>query len=105
VDIQVCKSEGGYNVGWTATGEWLRYTVNVETPGTYTASFRVASRYSGSSITLRVDGVDACTIPIPATGSWNTYTTVSGTCTLSSGVHVLTVVLTGDPDLNYFTVS
>jgi len=30
---------------------------------------------------------------------------VSGTCTLSSGVHVLTVVLTGDPDLNYFTVS
>jgi len=105
VDIMICRPEGGYNIGWIASGEWLRYTVDVEESGTYTASFRVATPHNSNAVKLRVDGTDACTISIPNTGSWSTYTTVSGTCTLSAGVHVLTVVFTGDPDFNYFTVS
>src|SRR5690349_25020313 len=35
VDIEAC-SEGGYDVGWTYPGEWLSYTVNVPSSGTYT---------------------------------------------------------------------
>jgi len=44
VDIEACTDTGGgYNIGWTNAGEWMRYTVNVATAGTYTVSFRVAN--------------------------------------------------------------
>src|SRR6516225_2269816 len=36
VDIETTTDTGGgYNVGWIAAGEWLQYTVNVATSGTY----------------------------------------------------------------------
>src|ERR1051326_7690119 len=37
------SSNGGYDIGWIAAGEWLNYTVNVATAGTYTVQVRVAS--------------------------------------------------------------
>ena len=44
VDLEACSDTGcGYDLGWTATGQWFKYTVNVATAGTYTVSFRVAS--------------------------------------------------------------
>src|SRR5690606_4895947 len=42
VDLQQA-SVGGYNVGWTDAGEWLRYTVNVTAAGKYTTQLQVAS--------------------------------------------------------------
>ena len=37
VDLEATTdSGGGYDVGWTATGQWFKYTVNVATAGTYT---------------------------------------------------------------------
>jgi hypothetical protein len=44
VDLESCSDTGcGYDLGWTATGQWFKYTVNAATAGTYTVSFRVAS--------------------------------------------------------------
>src|SRR4029453_3767554 len=40
VDRESC-SEGGYGVGWTYPGEWLNYTVNVASAGSYAMAFRV----------------------------------------------------------------
>ena len=42
VDLEV-SSDGGYDVGWTAAGEWLNYTVSVASSGSYTVGLRVAS--------------------------------------------------------------
>src|SRR6266852_3106731 len=42
VDIELCAN-GGYDLGWTAPGEWLNYTVNVAAPGSYTVQLQVAS--------------------------------------------------------------
>ncbi|MGB0370094.1 MAG: carbohydrate-binding protein [Opitutales bacterium] len=47
VDIQVA-SEGGYNVGWIKTGEYLDYTINVAQSGTYDFTFRVASGHNSN---------------------------------------------------------
>ena len=37
VDLESCTDTGsagcGYDLGWTATGQWFRYTVNVATAG------------------------------------------------------------------------
>src|SRR5258708_37435118 len=50
VDIEATTDTGaGYDVGWTATGEWLKYTVNITTTGTYSLAFRVASPNIGST--------------------------------------------------------
>src|ERR1700693_963480 len=47
VDLESCTDTGaaggGYDLGWTGTGQWFRYTVNAATAGTYTVSLLLAS--------------------------------------------------------------
>src|ERR1700726_1304121 len=44
VDLEACTDTGcGDDIGWTATGQWFKYTVNAATAGTYTVSIRLAS--------------------------------------------------------------
>src|SRR6266568_1281928 len=48
VDIETTSDTGGgYNVGWTAAGEWMKYTVNVASSGKYNFDFREASNVTG----------------------------------------------------------
>jgi endonuclease/exonuclease/phosphatase family metal-dependent hydrolase len=93
VDIERC-SEGGYNVGWIAAGEWLNYTVNVPSSGTYTLAFRVASPSGGGQLRALFNGDDKTGgVAIPATGGWQAWTTVSRTVTLSAGTQVMRLVV------------
>ena len=44
VDLEATTDTGGgYDLGWTAAGQWFRYTVNVATAGTYTVGLRLAA--------------------------------------------------------------
>jgi hypothetical protein len=82
----------GYNVGWTSAGEWLGYTVNVTTGGTYAITARVASASGGGSISLVLDGGESLPVTVPATGGWQTWSTLSlGQVTLTPGVKDLRV--------------
>ncbi len=77
VDIQV-SSQGGFNVGWIAAGEWMRYSVNVASSGSYTLTLSVASQSAGGSLHVEVGGVDVSgPLAFPATGGWQTWTTVT----------------------------
>ncbi len=109
VDIEATTDTGaGYNVGWIATGEWLKYTVNVQTSGTYTASFRVASTSSTSQLHLEVDGTNVTgTLAVPNTGAWQTWTTITKSgISLSAGQHVLRVYFDATGlNLNWFSLS
>src|SRR6202012_4819410 len=41
VDLESCTDTGcGYDLGWTGTGQWFKYTVKVATAGSYTVSLR-----------------------------------------------------------------
>lgn len=92
VDIETC-SEGGYNVGWIAAGEWLNYTVTVPSSGTYTLAFRVASPSGGGQLRALFNGADKTgAVAIPATGGWQAWTTVNKTVTLSAGTQVMRLV-------------
>jgi hypothetical protein len=81
VDIEVLDTDGSSNVGWIRAGEWLGYTVNVSTAGTYDAGFRVASSHSGEFIQVFVDGgtTPVATVNVPNTGAWPVFQTVSVT--------------------------
>ncbi len=85
VDIQAC-SEGGHNIGWVNAGEWLAYTVDVETAGVYTLDARIASANSGGAFRIEVDGEDRSgSISVPATGGWQVWQTIPAQVQLDSG--------------------
>jgi hypothetical protein len=93
VDLEP-SSDGGYDVGWIAAGEWLKYTVNVAAAGPYTASFRVAAPGQGGTFHLEMNGVNVSgPIVIPATGGWQVWQTVTKTVTLSAGTQVGRLVM------------
>jgi hypothetical protein len=91
VDIEGA-SEGGFDVGWTAAGEWLNYTVNVASAGTYIVQLRVASP-GGASLHLGFNAASNVwkTVSIPATSGWQSWQTVSVPVTLGAGIQQMTV--------------
>jgi len=109
VDIETCTDTGGgFNVGFTQPGEWMHYTVNVATAGTYTVGFRVASGSTGGTLHLANSGGTnlSGTVTVPGTGGWQTWTTVNATVTLPAGQQVLTVMIdsgAGAMNINYLT--
>jgi beta-glucosidase-like glycosyl hydrolase len=93
-DTQSNTGAGADSMGWTGAGQWFRYTVQVATAGTYTVSFRVAApgavtdalhiaNSSGTNLTGAV--------AVPATGGYQTWTTVTANVTLPAGAQTLTV--------------
>jgi len=95
VDLEVtADTGGGDDLGWTSSGQWFRYTVSVAAPGQYTVSFRVAAPsavadafHLSSAAGVNLSGP----VSIPATGGWQTWTTVTATVTLPAGQQVLTL--------------
>jgi len=68
---------GGYDVGWIASGEWLNYTLNVQTTAVYQLAFRVASASGPGNIQVTLDGLPLCTVVTPLTGGWQAWQTVT----------------------------
>lgn len=80
---------GGQNVGWIDAGDWMAYnSINILTSGSYLVEYRVASP-SGSQLSLDLNGgaVQLGSVNIPATGGWQTWTTVSHTVNLNAGTY------------------
>jgi hypothetical protein len=110
VDLEATTDTGGgYDLGWTTGGQWFRYTVNVATAGTYTVALRLAAPTAVTDGLHIADSSGANlsgNVNVPATGGWQTWTTVNVTVTLPAGVQTLTV----DQDnagwnVNYLTFS
>jgi endonuclease/exonuclease/phosphatase family metal-dependent hydrolase len=93
VDLEP-SADGGNDVGWIAAGEWINYTVNVGTAGSYTAQLRVASPSGGGSLHLGFNGASGVwtTVSVPATGSWQAWTTVTVPVTLAVGQQQMTLL-------------
>jgi beta-glucanase (GH16 family) len=108
VDLEVTTDTGGGDdLGWTANGQWFKYTVNVASAGTYTVGFRVAAP-SAVSDALHISNSSGTNlsgpVSVPATGGWQNWTNVSATVTLQAGQQVLTLDQdSGGWNLNYMT--
>jgi beta-glucanase (GH16 family) len=96
VDLEACTGDGGgYNVGYTAAGEYLKYTVNVAAAGTYDLRVRVAGQDPGGSFHFTLDGAALANsaFSVPNSGGWQTWTTLGPqTVTLPAGQHDLGLV-------------
>ena len=89
VDLEA-STDGGYDIGWTDGGEWVSYAVSVASGGSYSAQVRVASP-SGATMHIAFNGASTA-VSVPATGGWQTWTTVTVPVTLSSGTQQLKVI-------------
>jgi hypothetical protein len=95
VDLESCTDTGcGYDLGWTAAGQWFNYTVDVATAGTYTVSLRMASP-SGVTDALHIANAAGTNLSgavnAPDTGGWQDWATVTASVTLPAGQQTLTV--------------
>ena len=73
VDVEKNTNPDGYpyNVGWTEVGEWLGYTVEDVTPGTYNINVSVASNGVAGMFFIQINGVNVSVVNVPAsTGGW-----------------------------------
>jgi len=79
--VDIVSGNGGYAIGWTASGEWLEYTIEVANPGLYTIEMTASNGTSTSaSVSFSRVGDDdklttLWTITRAGTGSWSTYKT------------------------------
>jgi len=108
VDIEICKdTDAGYNIGFATTGEWLEYTVDVASAGTYTLTLRVACNGTGRTISLASGTKNIATnIEIPDTKDWQEWTDVTvNDIELQAGKQTLKVTIgeTSYINLNYMT--
>ncbi|WP_299259391.1 glycosyl hydrolase family 8 [uncultured Aquimarina sp.] len=78
VDLQnTTDNAGGTNVGWTANGEWLEYTIGDVTPGTYDIVLRVASTQNNSkALSLKLGTSELGSVAIPNTNGWQSWQNV-----------------------------
>jgi GH35 family endo-1,4-beta-xylanase len=96
--VDVVGTGDGYAVGYTATGEWLEYTVHVAEDGIYNYEVIAASGADGSSFKLLIEDQEiADMIEVANGGDWDSYSSITGsTRTLSAGSHILKIAITGD---------
>jgi PKD repeat protein len=102
VDIEVGGSN--YDIGWIRPGEFLNYSVDAGSAGSYTLSLRVANPESTvKSVGVSLDGAPAGHVLIAPTGSWLTYRefAASAPLALSPGRHVVTISFDGVNRLNF----
>ncbi|WP_051238679.1 glycosyl hydrolase [Gaetbulibacter saemankumensis] len=111
VDTSMDTNEGAF-VGWIASGEWLEYTIDVQTAGVYDLSFRYSSGNvaGGGPFHLEIDDkVISSDIYLSATSNsdWSTWSThtVNG-IELNEGIQTLKIAFdNGEFNLGKLTFS
>ncbi len=88
VDIEA-RPDGGYHVGFLEPGEWLEYTVDIASAGTYRVTAHVASLSGGGAFFFTYDAGTGNRMIVPQTGNWVTTEPVSETVQLNAGVQVI----------------
>ena len=108
VDIQTTTDTGGgYNVSYVQPGEWIEYTTYINDAGLYNLKMRVASQTATNSVQISFGGVDATgTWTFPATGGYQTWTTITKTIRLTPGQQVMRMnAVTNGINLNWIELT
>ncbi|HXB10706.1 MAG TPA: putative Ig domain-containing protein, partial [Bacteroidia bacterium] len=108
VDLQYSTAENSPTVGWTETNDWMQYTVNIATAGSYNVIVRAASGAAGGKLSISSDGTTLISnATISATGGWDTWQNFNlGNVTLPAGKHtIVATVTTPGYNLSYFNFS
>ncbi len=106
VDIEKIAGLATPDVGWIRNGEYLLYTVNVTTAGRYDMTASMASPNDGPDVRVFLDELRVNDLPVPNTGSFETFRTVTTTIFLTTGTHTLRLAFSGDGlNLDWFALT
>jgi glucosylceramidase len=103
--------DGGYDLGYSRDGSWAEYRNIDFGSGVSSVSIRVASGGSGGTLEFHLDALSGLlvgTATLPATGGWQTWTTVTTTISGGTSIRNLFVVFRsggaagGIANLNWF---
>lgn len=102
--VDIVSGNGGYAIGYTSSGEWLEYTVNVAEAGSYSFEAFVSSGVTNSAFSLSLSTADgqveltkSITVPSAGENNWDKYSTVKGRLAipLEAGKQIIRINITG----------
>ena len=94
VDVAADANEGK-TIGWISSGEWVEYTIDVQTAGNYNLSFRYTSGNAagGGPFNLEIDGNKISSdilVNATSTNNWTTWASKTvNNIPLNKGIQVL----------------
>ena len=102
--IDIVRGNGGYAIGYTNSGEWMEYTVNVKQAGVYAFEAWASSGVTNSSFKIELS-TDAGLVPLTETlpvtcvtqNSWDTYRANTGRLLipLEEGKQIIRITIVG----------
>ncbi|MFP9113891.1 carbohydrate-binding protein [Flavobacterium sp. RHBU_3] len=93
---------GGQNIGYTNTGDYLDYLVNVEQTGNYKIEYRYAGNAAIGQIKLQLINaatLDVETVTLSVTGGWQTWQTKTSQAQMPAGRYYLRMLVM-NPEFN-----
>jgi len=88
--VDIVETTDGYAIGYTKTGEWLEYTINVAADDEYDVAASMANGNAAPKVSLIFDGKDTCSLTGKSVkNDWDTYSLATGKITLKEGSHTM----------------
>lgn len=88
IQTEACTDAGGgQNVGYIDATDWMAYNnINFPTSGSYLVEYRVASQNGGGTLSLDLNAgsIQLGSLPVPSTGGWQNWTTISHTVNVNA---------------------
>jgi len=109
LSVETCN-EGGQDMGYTNSGDYLDYLVVINEATMYSITFRIAAQNSGGKLELQLydDNNNKTTIAIidiPGTGGWQNWQSVNISSNLPSGFYRLRLYIKNPEfNINWFSI-
>lgn len=107
VDIDVTKNDGGgYHIGWTEGGEWMKYSVDVKATGFYNIYTLAGTPNNNRRFRIEFNGENVTgTVVVPNTGDYNRRVNIVNTVHLEKGPQeMLFYIEDGGFDVKHITI-
>ncbi len=97
---------GGQNIGYIEEGDFVEYSFNIPSDGTYLIEYRLASDKDSFGFDTKIGGVVVDTQTLLATGGWQEWITQSTEVDLLAGDQVMRLdFLGGELNLNWIRLT
>ncbi len=101
--VDIDTGGGITNIGYTRDGEYLKYTVDAASAGSFALTLRAANPDpAAKAVKVYLDGSPAGQVPVGPTGGWTAYQEFAGSAPISfsQGRHVVTIAFEGVSRIN-----
>ncbi len=93
VETEGTSNIANSNIGWTNTGEWFEYTINVQTDGVYAMNANLGSN-AGGALRIFIDDRDMTgAVTVPKGTGWTRFDMFVANISMKQGKHVMRVMI------------